>query len=603
MPPGAGAEAAAEAGASEVPLALTVDGPHGRVLHAVNGAAEALGLHPGLPLSEARARHPGLRLAPADPAGDAEALLRLARWCGRYSPWVRPEPPDGIVIDASGCAHLWGGEAAMLADLGARLGQWGVPARLAMAETLGAAMALTWANPQDAAQTDRPDTASRRGRKAPASGMQPLTFAHLAPTDSPGSPDGRDRATPPSDAFGPPDAGRAAEEGECGGPCGRGRSPMAGPEASALAPSGGAAVEAAPGQRPGAPHDRSGAATDSAAAPGPQASGSQAPGPRAPAASGASRAGGSDSAAHRRPGGQAGPPIVAAAETAAALAPLPVAALRLEPRVVQALHRLGLKRIGELYDLPRAALVRRFGGRRGGRQRRAGEAVRHRLDQALGLVGEPVVPLAPPPAWRVRRDLAEPVTEALALPALVAPLVAELVQVLGRAGQGAQRVSVTAYGVDGGSQRVGVGAHAPTRDADHLNRLLAERLGAIDPGFGLDALSVAADAVAPLGAVQADLDGRTGERLALGALIDRLSLRLGPGHVGAMEARASHVPERAEGRRPGALPTPWQPADALGAGVSGADAFGASASGDRASGGADAAGGGAPVVAAAGRAG
>ena len=94
-----------------------------------------------------------------------------------------------------------------------------------------------------------------------------------------------------------------------------------------------------------------------------------------------------------------------------ALAGLPVAGLRLPPVVIDALDRLGLRRIGDLYALPRAALAARFGKAQAESEE---EAVRLRLDQALGLVDEPISRLnarlgRPLPSWRVRLNLPDPI--------------------------------------------------------------------------------------------------------------------------------------------------------------------------------------------------
>lgn len=91
--------------------------------------------------ADARAMVPMLVTQPADLKGDAAALSHLTRWCGRWSPWVRMDGEDGIWIDASGCAHLFGGEVAMLKDIQTRLRAMGIKARLAMADTPGAAWA------------------------------------------------------------------------------------------------------------------------------------------------------------------------------------------------------------------------------------------------------------------------------------------------------------------------------------------------------------------------------------------------------------------------------------------------------------------------------
>ena len=90
------------------------------------------------------------KTAPADPEADHLALEKLADWCVRYSPstGLHEEPGDhGLWIDASGCAHLFGGEEAMLADLERRLTRFGLRHRLGLADTPGAAWALARYHP------------------------------------------------------------------------------------------------------------------------------------------------------------------------------------------------------------------------------------------------------------------------------------------------------------------------------------------------------------------------------------------------------------------------------------------------------------------------
>ena len=124
------------------PLALVAEGRHGIVLTAVNRSAAQSGLVRGQRLADARALYPELRVEPADPVRDSKALQHLTDWCGRYSPWVCKSGDDGILIDMTGGAHLFGGEQALLDDLVSRLGSFGVTARAAMADTPGAAHAL-----------------------------------------------------------------------------------------------------------------------------------------------------------------------------------------------------------------------------------------------------------------------------------------------------------------------------------------------------------------------------------------------------------------------------------------------------------------------------
>ncbi|MEC9343070.1 MAG: DNA polymerase Y family protein, partial [Pseudomonadota bacterium] len=101
---------------------------NGPRITATNAAAGRLGLHPGMALADARAIHPALRVEAADEAGDAMALRRLALWCQCVSPLTRPDPPDGIVIDITGCAHLFGGEAGLAGTLATRLAGFGLTA-------------------------------------------------------------------------------------------------------------------------------------------------------------------------------------------------------------------------------------------------------------------------------------------------------------------------------------------------------------------------------------------------------------------------------------------------------------------------------------------
>src|SRR5436190_5246257 len=128
--------------AEETPFATVVDAAGRRLLAAINPAATAAGLAPGMPLADALSFLPGLATLPADPATDSAALTRLAEWCGRYSPWTAPDEDDGIKIEITGSAHLWGGESALTADLSRRLSRQGIVHRIAVAGTLGAAWAL-----------------------------------------------------------------------------------------------------------------------------------------------------------------------------------------------------------------------------------------------------------------------------------------------------------------------------------------------------------------------------------------------------------------------------------------------------------------------------
>ena len=106
-------------------------------------AAEAAGVVPGLPLADARALVPDLSVCDADPLADPRALEALADWCTLYAPLSALDGfgGAGLWLDISGCAHLFGGEEHLLADLGERLRGFGYEPVLAAASTPGAAWA------------------------------------------------------------------------------------------------------------------------------------------------------------------------------------------------------------------------------------------------------------------------------------------------------------------------------------------------------------------------------------------------------------------------------------------------------------------------------
>lgn len=238
---------------------------------------------------------------------------------------------------------------------------------------------------------------------------------------------------------------------------------------------------------------------------------------------------------------EAGWGMVSPGEHRQVLKALPVAALRPPREACEGLDRLGLRRIGDLYDLPRGPLAARFG-----------DGLLQRLDQALGRIAEPISPREPTPAHRVRLAFPEAIGHLDDVAAGLGRLLARLEQRLARERLGLRRAEFTLYRVDGAVSRAAVGTSRPVRDPNHLQRLFAERLDGLDLGFGVEVMTIAAPVVEPMTSTQLGLDevggaskGPAYALARLGPLVDRLETRLGRGSVIRLEARASHVPERA----------------------------------------------------------
>lgn len=126
----------------EGPFALILRAGNRDHVHCLNPGAEARGLRRGMPLADARAICPDLATRSADLTREAAALSALRRWAGRYAPMVAADESDGLIADISGVAHLFGGEADLLADLHARLARAGLSVESAIAGTRGAAHGL-----------------------------------------------------------------------------------------------------------------------------------------------------------------------------------------------------------------------------------------------------------------------------------------------------------------------------------------------------------------------------------------------------------------------------------------------------------------------------
>jgi protein ImuB len=203
------------------------------------------------------------------------------------------------------------------------------------------------------------------------------------------------------------------------------------------------------------------------------------------------------------------------------------------------LQRLGLKRIGQLYALPRASLERRF------HAKDTAEAVLLRLDQALGRHAEPHAPLLPSPDFVTRLPFPEPLITPDGVLAGLDHLASALCAKLARAGRGCRRIALWVCRTDGSSTVIEAGLSVPSREPKHLLRLVQDKIEAIDMGFGVDLMALTALVTEPLCPAQTSLTEANG-KIGPEALIDRLVNRLGARGVHRLFPRASHIPELAQ---------------------------------------------------------
>jgi protein ImuB len=229
------------------------------------------------------------------------------------------------------------------------------------------------------------------------------------------------------------------------------------------------------------------------------------------------------------------------------LAPLPVAALRLDDDVLLVLRRLGLKRLGDLYDRfdgqgGRDSLKRRF------RNRRSPAAnPLMRMDQLLGRIPEPLLPvIATEQPW-VQRRLLEPIRHRDLLDRVLEDLAEDMARALEGRAEGARRLELGLWRVDSEVILRSLELAAATRDAAHMVRLFSTKLDDVDAGFGIELLRLRAAWVQPLALSQEDFEAAADRHgTSLATCIDRLSVRLGPDAVRRPVPHASHIPERAQ---------------------------------------------------------
>lgn len=409
------------------PLAIVDTVGNAQVISSVSACAQSIGVHVGQPVRDAHAMCERLVTRHRNPLAEAQFLSVLRRWAGKFSPWVAEEGTAGLVVDLTGCAHLFGGEAQLMQVVQDDCADMGLSVQMGLADTRGAAWAL-----------------ARYAGHKPASERSGDAIDQEA------------RAT----------RSRAGKRRHW---------------------------------------TKGGAAPVKLAEPG--------------------------------PGLRIAPP----GQTYGALAPLPIAALRLEPDIAAQLGRLGIRRVQDLVGQPRAALARRFG-----------RGLVYRMDQAMGSAPEPVSPAKPLDHFAVRLTLPEPIGLVEDIVAGIDRLLPHLCTKLDTRQRAIRRLRLEAHRTDHGLQSVEIALARPSTNPHRIRPLLELKLEGIDSGFGIDMLRLEAlqtepvyqtTAVGHLEAGQAVAD-RLAKADALDDLMGRIGARVGMEAITRLHPASSHIPEK-----------------------------------------------------------
>jgi protein ImuB len=361
----------------ELPFVLAAPVKNRIVITASSPLAEQQGAFTGMAVADARAAVAELQVINDTPGKAAKLLRLLGLWCIRYTPTVSVDPPDSLILDISGCAHLWGGERGYLKEIVLKLRNAGFDARAAIADTPGAAWAV----------------------------------AHFARVS----------------------------------------------------------------------------------------------------------------------------PIAATGMQARAISPLPPAALRLEPQILERLQKLGFRSIGPLLSMPAPMLRRRFG-----------KDLLLRIDQALGHVDETLTPLVPPVPYVERLPCMEPIRTAPAIEIAMEKLLTELCLRLQTEGKGLRKAILKCHRIDGRKVQVAITTTKGSHSVSHLVRLFRLQVSKIEPALGIELFVLEAPRVEEMETVQEQIwaEARGLADNSLAELLDRIAGKVGADAIQRYLPAEHHWPER-----------------------------------------------------------
>ncbi len=360
-----------------LPFVLAAPVKNKIIITASSIPAEREGAFTGMAVADARAAFGELVVVDEVPGQAAKLLRLLGLGCIRYTPTVSLDLPDGLLLDISGCAHLWSGERGYLTEIVLKLREAGFDARAAIADTPGTAWAVA-------------------------------RFAQKRP-------------------------------------------------------------------------------------------------------------------------------IIAAGEQKAAIAPLPSAALRLEPEVIEKLKKLGFRSIGPLLEMPPPMLRRRFG-----------QGLLLRLDQALGRTEEYLEAIVPPVPYTERLPCLEPIRTAPGIEIAIEKLLTALCLRLVTEGKGVRKAILKCHRIDGRKVQAGITTTKGSHSVSHLLKLFRLQISKIEPALGIELFILEATRVEDMETVQEQIwaESKGLADTTLAELLDRIAGKVGADTIKRYLPSENHWPER-----------------------------------------------------------
>src|SRR4029078_11404406 len=197
--------------------------------------------------------------------------------------------------------------------------------------------------------------------------------------------------------------------------------------------------------------------------------------------------------------------------------------------------KLGLRQIRSILSMPRSVLRRRFGNH-----------LLMRLDQALGRQEEIIQPVQRVEPYSERLPCLEPIVTATGIELALKKLLELLCKRLQQEGKGIRKLIFRGYRIAGNIQAIDIGTNRASSNVNHLFKLFEIKISSIEPALGIELFTLESSKVEDIHSTQEKFwDKACGlENPGLIQLLDRVSNKIGNGHIHRFLPAEHHSPDR-----------------------------------------------------------